>query len=298
MTSLAPVIAPQLCRVSMAADSFDTDFGLGKLHVISDGVMQLPNSFLTRTDVDADTLKDLLTRYQMNGDVYQPDCNVSLWQHEDRLVLFDVGAGMNFMPGTGLLAARLEAAGLSVDDVTDVVFTHAHPDHLWGLLDDFDDILFPNASFHMHHLEREYWMADDTLQKTPENRKTFVVGAQNRIPLMDERLQVFSWGDEILPGIEAVDTQGHTPGHTSFVIHQAAESLLIVGDALTNIAISFEQPKWHSGADQLPDVAVQTRLSLLDRLHSDKTSIVGYHLPTPGLGQVARMDNSFRFVPV
>ena len=111
------------------------------------------------------------------------------------------------------------------------------------------------------------------------------------------RLEFFSWGDEILPGIEAVDTHGHTPGHTSFTIHQANESLLVAGDALTHPILSFQRPLWYQPNDTDAETAAQTRSRLLDRLSSERTLMVAYHLPNAGFGRVEQLENHYRFVP-
>ena len=271
------------------------DWASGQLYLLSDGHLQLPQSTLYPDSIDKAAMDQLLQSNGIIPGVQQPDCNVTLWQQNDRNVLFDVGAGSNFMPSAGELVNSLDAAGIDPADITDVVFTHAHPDHLWGLLDDFDDLLFPDAQYHMHQREWNYWLADDTLAKTPDARKSFVAGAQNRLPLLQDNIRLFQWGDELLPGVEAVDTHGHTPGHTSFVLHDGNDSLMVVGDALLNAVISFQQPVWVSGADQNPDEGVATRLKLLDRLATEQTRIVGFHLPQPGLGRVARSGKTYRF---
>ncbi|MBX2884125.1 MAG: MBL fold metallo-hydrolase [Granulosicoccus sp.] len=271
-------------------------FGTGELHIVSDGHLSLPRSFSFPDSIDSAELEALLRRYDLDTTTLTPDCNLTLWHNDDRLVLFDVGSGPNFMSTTGQLLDNLAELDIDPADVTDVVFTHAHPDHLWGLLDDFDELICPNATYHMSSVEWDYWRADDTLDKTPEARKTFVVGAQNRFPSIEDRIQLFSPGQEILPGVEAIDTRGHTPGHTSFALHAGDSSMVVVGDALTNVAVSFEKPSWRSGADQDQDQGVATRLALLDRLAAEQSTIIGFHLPHPGMGQVARQGNAYRFV--
>ncbi|NND91396.1 MAG: MBL fold metallo-hydrolase [Granulosicoccus sp.] len=286
-------------RVAASIDSRELTaaIGDGSLSVLSDGHLQLPASFLHPQGIDDAELDDLLSRYQLTGAAYEPDCNISLWQQGDRIVLFDVGAGSQFMSTAGRLPMALEAAGIEPGSVTDVLLTHAHPDHLWGLLDDFDDLQFPNASVRIHRGELDYWLDGDTLGATPEARQSFVVGAQSRLGRASEQIATFEWGEEVLPGIEAIDTQGHTPGHTSFALHHGGDSVLIVGDALNNVALSFEYPTLPSPADQDPALAGRTRTSLLDRMATDQMRLIGFHLPTPGFGRVQRNPaGAYRFV--
>lgn len=272
-------------------------FGDGEILSLLDGELALPlDLVLPPETIDPAERAAFLERHGLGPETLRPDCNVTLWRDGERLVLFDAGAGTQFMPGAGRLPESLAAVGVDPLEITDVVLTHAHPDHVWGVLDDFDDLAFPEASYHIHRAERDHWLAEGTLERTPEARQSFVVGARNRLARIEERLRPFEWGEEVLGGIEAVDTQGHTPGHTSFALHAGGESLLIVGDALTNAAISFARPAWPTGTDQDPERAVRTRLALLERLAGDKGAILGFHLPAPGLGRVERADGAYRFV--
>lgn len=270
-------------------------FGTGELHIVSDGHLTLPKSFAFPDSIDQQVLDALLKQHHMDTQTLTPDCNVALWRHEGRLILFDVGAGPNFMPTTGRLLDNLATAGIDPADVSDVVFTHAHPDHLWGLLDDFDEMICPNATYHMASREWDYWRAGDTYDKTPDNRKAFVVGAQNRFAVLEEVIKLFNPGQEVVPGVEAVETHGHTPGHASFLLHSGGDSIMLVGDAITNIAVSFAKPEWPSGSDQDPVAGAKTRVKLLDRLAHEQSLLIGYHLPHPGIGRVERSAGHYRF---
>jgi glyoxylase-like metal-dependent hydrolase (beta-lactamase superfamily II) len=270
--------------------------GDAELVVVTDGTLTLPMSFAF-PDAPAEELAALLSEYGLATDSLVPDCNVTLLKQGDRLTIFDAGAGSNFMPTAGKLLDSLAEAGIDPADVTDVVFTHAHPDHLWGVTDDFDELVFPNASFRIGRAEWDYWSSPETLSSVPEERQSFVVGAQNRFAAIEDRIAFIEPGDEVMPGVEAIDTAGHTPGHISFLVHAGSEPVLIVGDALTNVAISFAHPEWPSGSDQDPEMAIKTRRALLDRLAADRPRIVGFHLPHPGLGTVERHGGAYRFVP-
>jgi len=283
--------------VPVLAASSDIVLGDKQLRVVSDGRMNLPLSFVL-PDTPLGEIAALFAAYGLPADGLHPDCNPTLLKTGDRVVLFDAGAGPAFMATTGKLAQNLDAAGIDVASVTDVILTHAHPDHIWGVVDDFDELLFPEAAYHINRAEWDFWRAEETLQRMPESRKSFVVGARNRFDAIEERVAFFKAGDEVVSGVEAVATPGHTPGHTSFAVHGGGESLMVIGDAISNIAVSFERPDWHWGADVDQDLGAQTRFRLLDRLAADKSRLIGFHLPHPGEGTVETKGNAYRFVPM
>lgn len=283
-----------------AATAFSTGvraeirIGVKELTTISDGNLVLPTGFVF-PEAPAEALKTILLESGQSMEMLKPECNVSLLRQDDRLILFDVGSGPNFQPTAGRLLENLGTFGIAPEEITDVIFTHGHPDHLWGLLDDFDEYVFANADYHINRNEWDYWRAADTLEKTPDARKSFVVGARNRFSFLEDRINLFGYGDEVVAGVEAVDTSGHTQGHTSFAIHDAGQSAMILGDALTNFAVSFEYPDWVSGTDHEPQKAVATRKKLLDRLAGDEMLIAGFHLSGGGIGSVERKAAAYRF---
>lgn len=273
--------------------------GTGQLSVVGDGAMTLPVNFQFPDDALREQAMALLRDHGMSTEERISPLNVTVWQSDERIVLFDTGAGTRFLDGTGLLLDALAEIGVDPYDVTDVVFTHAHPDHLWGVLDDFDDLAFPDAVYHMHGTEFDYWMSDNTLADTPESRKTFVVGAQSRLPLIEAQLNRFDDGDEILPGIECMVTPGHTPGHTAFALHSSSDdAVMVLGDALTHPVFSFARPDMPMGSDLNAQQAADTRRRLLDRLAGDRMLAVGYHLPNGGLGRVVVDGSVWRWEAV
>lgn len=265
------------------------------IYSISDGHLQLPTSMLF-PDVDLVELEALLSSNGLDTKSLSPECNLTLVEDGERKSLFDAGAGPNFMASAGQLLSSMDEEGISPEAITDVIFTHGHPDHIWGILDDFDEISFPRARLHFPRVEWDFWRADGTLEKMDEARKSFVVGARNRMAVMEERVELFNAGDEVVLGIEAVDTAGHTPGHCSFAIHNGSNSVMVIGDAITNHAVSFEKPAWPSGSDQDRELGIKTRLMLLDRLAADNMQVIGYHLPNGGMGYVERKDQAFKFI--
>ncbi|WP_083445013.1 MBL fold metallo-hydrolase [Pseudorhodobacter aquimaris] len=262
-----------------------------KLTMLSDGNLTLPGDFVL-AGLDATEAAGIRQKFNLDPDSYTPPCNLTLYQDGTRNVLFDVGAGPDFMPSAGKLEAALAAAGLSHDDITHVVFTHAHPDHLWGLLDDFDDPKFANAEYLMGRAEFDYWMDPNTVHTIGDARASFAVGAARRLEVIADQLQFFADGEEPLAGITARLTPGHTPGHMAFIL---GGKVLVTGDAISNDHLAFLRPDAASPSDQDPDLAAATRVSLLDQITADQLVIAGFHLPG-GLGHATRDGDSYTYI--
>ncbi len=266
-----------------------------ELRTLSDGALTLPTGGLSRS-ANADQIKKALAEAGLATDVTQNPLNVSVLIRGDDVILFDCGSGPNFMPGAGKLPDSLNEAGIAPERVKHVVFTHAHPDHLWGALDDFGTPAFPNAAYHMAAAERDFWFSPDVYKNLPEDRHAFAAGAQRILKELDSVMKWFKAGDEVVSGVSAFDSRGHTPGHVGFDVRVGGETVAVVGDALTHGVISFRYPDWAGGFDQEPERAIASRKRLLDRFSAEKSRIVGYHLPGGGIGRVERSANFYRFV--
>ncbi len=266
-----------------------------QIDTLSDGNLVLPREFQFG-DLPQDEVTEILARYGITGDEMTPDCNVTLMRDGTNTVLFDVGAGPNFMPSAGTLWEALDELGVYPEDVTHVVFTHAHPDHLWGLLDDFDDLVFPEAQYMIGRAERDYWLDPATPDTIGEARLAFAAGAIRYLGAIEDRLTTFEDGEEILPGIAARATFGHTPGHMAFELRGGSESVMVLGDCIGNAHVAFERPGWVSGSDQDQEMGAATRVALLDQLANDQMPFIGFHMPYPGIGRAEKSGDSYRFV--
>ncbi len=278
---------PALAEISLGSATITT---------VSDGTLTLPGSFIFEP-MPKDELAPILNAHGLSAEQLTPECNLALYRDGTNTVLFDVGSGPDFMPTAGSVLESLDAAGLAPEDITHVVFTHAHPDHIWGLIDDFDEPVFYEATYLMGRGEWDYWWNPETVDSIGEARAAFAVGAKRRMEYIEGSVELFDDGDEILPGIAAVASPGHTPGHMSFEVRSGSESAMILGDAIGNHHVAFARPEWPSGSDQDAETAIGSRKMLLDRLASEQTRLVGFHLPGGGIGRAEKSGDGYRFVP-
>jgi glyoxylase-like metal-dependent hydrolase (beta-lactamase superfamily II) len=275
----------------------EINFGHTKITTVSDGSITLPAS-LTFDTMPKNELDLIIDEFSLSQDQLVRECNVTLVETEDRRILFDVGAGIYFLDGMGAILDSLDEQGLAPEDITDVIFTHAHPDHIWGVLDDFDDLLFPEAMYHIGRVEWDYWWNPETVNEVDESRVQTAVGAKTRFEALQDQIEFFDDGDEPIPGVLALMTPGHTPGHMSFEIANGSQSALIVGDALNNHHVAFKRPNWLSGLDQDPEMAALTRQNLLNRSSSEDMLLIGFHLPGGGIGRVVQSGKEYSFVNI
>lgn len=269
--------------------------GDAEITVLSDGNMSFPAGFMF-PDVPEKERSDFLSSRNLSTKQIEPPCNLTLYKTGDRTILFDVGGGSQFLPTTGKLPDSLDEIDLTPDDITDVIFTHAHPDHLWGLLDDFDDLLFPDANYYISKPEWEFWLDPNTVDNVREDQQGLAVGTKRRLEALEDQIMFFDPETEVLSGIFAHDTSGHTPGHCSFELKNGSEQLLVLGDALTHPFITFEHPEWAFGQDIDAERAIATRKKLLELVAGDQMNLIGYHLPYPGFGRAERHNSAFRFI--
>ena len=205
----------------------------------------------------------------------------------DRTVLIDTGNGNPpGGPNASLLMAGLQTIGIKPADIDTILITHIHGDHVGGLARDGKPV-FPNATLLIGRVEHDFWLDEaSNLRLFPDRKANFEL-ARRVVDMYGDKAGVFDFGEEIIPGLTAVDARGHTPGHTAFLLESGEEKFLCVGDLLHSAALQFARPDINASYDMLPKWAQYTRTELLERAVWDKMPIAGMHLPFPGVGRVA-----------
>lgn len=223
--------------------------------------------------------------------------NPTAVQTSGGLVLIDTGFGQNAPAGTGGMLAAMRAAGLDPAAVTMVVFTHFHGDHIGGLLLPDGTPAFPRAAIKVPAAEWAYWTDAGEEARATEARQPAFANVRRRFAPYAQRVERFEPGATVAPGITAVATNGHSPGHTSFLVADGSAQLLVIGDAVTTPALFMANSEWYPSFDMDPTKAVAARRALLDRAASDRILVVGYHFPWPATGRVERGTSGYRLVP-
>jgi glyoxylase-like metal-dependent hydrolase (beta-lactamase superfamily II) len=264
--------------------------------VLSDGHLTLPVSLIAPNG-NPEEVKAVLTALGVTGDKITPAASPALIRAGNEVILFDTGSGPGFQETSGKLKESLAAATIDPASVTKVVYTHAHPDHLFGTSADGGALTFPNATYYVNKAEWDFWTNSELPGKVPEQMKPMVMGAQKHLGAVKEKLVLVKPGDEIAAGITVLDTPGHTPGHASFAVPGEGGGLIIMGDIANHPVVYFAHPEWHFAFDADKEQAVATRKAILDRAATDKVKLVGYHWAYPGVGFAERDGTAYKFVP-
>jgi glyoxylase-like metal-dependent hydrolase (beta-lactamase superfamily II) len=267
---------------SAAAPAASADvqpFKVGALDVIAlrDGGMSgIPNDNTVlgvgRTPAD---VAAVLTANGLPGDSFSLSVQPLLVRDGARVVLLDAGAGTSFGAGAGKLPASLAAAGVQPDQITDILISHSHGDHVIGLVNASGGLTFPNATIRMAAAEWEFMKANAEMKAL--------------VTAITPKVETFQPGAAALtPSISSVAINGHTPGHMGYEIKSGADSLLYIGDTMHHSVISVQRPEWQIAFDTDAPIATASREALLERAASQNLRIYAVHFPFPGIGRIRR----------
>ncbi len=218
-------------------------------------------------------------------------------------VLVDTGCGADTAeePGAtaGFLMCNLAAIGIRPDDVDVVIISHFHGDHVSGLVALDGSPAFPRAEITVPAVEWGFWMDDGERARAAPGRmqSLFELNREIFAPLR-EHVRTHAWDEEVVPGVTAIGTPGHSIGHTSYLVSSQGESVFLIQDVSNHPALSLEHPGWHLAFDQDPVAAEVTRRRTLDWLAREQLPVQGFHFPFPGRATVEIVGDSYRAVPI
>ena len=252
-------------------------------------------------EAGAAEVKALAAAARIDADRYEHPFTPMLVNTGKELVLFDTGNGslsaeyeqMKGRLPPGNLVARMAQAGYKPEDVDVVVLTHGHPDHIGGLTKGGQPV-FPNARYVFGAAEFDFWNKGENIREARKfNRELYM---KIVVPLAN-RATMIKPGDEVVPGIRAVDAAGHSPGLLAFTIESEGKRLINWADTCNHYVVAIQRPDLHLDVDDDKEKAVATRKRILDMVATDILFVAGFHMPFPGLGWVEKTSGGYRWVP-
>jgi len=264
--------------------------------IVSDGILPIGKPSNTFIGAEPTTVDEQLTENFLPTHQVLAEQNVLVIELGGKVVVFDTGMGelkeykgARFGDTPGQLMHNLAMAGIDATRVDAVVLSHAHIDHCGGLVSESGEN-FPNADIFISRTEFEYWTDIDQpnhLQRDQARKNLLPV--HNRIHFIED-------GEEFLPGVTAISTPGHSPGHMCFRIRSGEQQLVFLGDVVHHHILLVKTPRMEFLFDEDPKLSAETRVKILTEMAANREWCLGFHLPWPGLGHFLQEDTGFRFV--
>jgi glyoxylase-like metal-dependent hydrolase (beta-lactamase superfamily II) len=261
---------------------------------ISDGYLDGTLEVMRNVDVEK--------AHQLLRDAFRParrtSVNTFLVHSMGRIALIDTGSGNYLQPTAGFVQRNLASAGVDPNSIDTVLLSHMHPDHSAGLTDMSNgQRLFPDAELVMHENELAYWFDDGEMAKADErSRKLYFLAGREQVAPYKDRMRLFSQG-EVFPGVTAVPSPGHTPGHTAYLIASGNDQLMIWGDTVHVPEVQTAFPQAGMAFDTDLAAAAASRKRMFDRVCTDGVLIAGMHLHFPAFAYLARRGDAYVLFP-
>lgn len=268
--------------------------------IVSDGRL-LPHSIAAFfPGVSSAELDAAKAQTGVNGTHFSMEQNCLVLRYDGRVVLFDTGVGSDAVYGwqhSGILLHSMAAAGITADEVTHVLLTHAHSDHAWGLVNADGAKQFSRAQVYVPRADFDYW-TDEARMAQGGFTADYIAGARrNLLPYLDQMTQ-FEPGAQLLPGIFAMSTPGHSPGHVSYIIGSGPDRHIFLGDVVHTSNVQMANPNWPFAYDHDSVQAVQTRKAVLDLAATEGMALIGYHFDFPGIGRISHEGATYHFAAI
>lgn len=272
--------------------------------VVTDGINRLPITDGFVLNAKKDDVNAALAAAFMEKDVFVGPYNPIVVNTGAKLAVICTGNGEAAYRASkganGQFLTNLAAAGIDANTVDTVIISHYHGDHINGLLKMDNSLAFPNAEILVPAPEHKYWMDDGELNRASTPRIQGAFKNVRRVMRGDvlKRLRTYEWEREVIPGITAVGTPGHTPGHTCHIVTSGASKVYVQGDVTHAPFLFVRNPGWHPYYDHDPVQAEAMRRKVYDMLVAEKMLVQGFHYPFPALAHVEKTATGYREIPV
>ena len=289
----SPVMAKAPMINAQAPAFYRFQLGTIEATVVSDGPLSIGDPKNTFRGPTAEQIGRMMTDHFLPTDNVVLDQNALVINTGDKLAVFETGmSSVKRNDAMGRLVTSIKQAGIDPNDIDAVIPTHAHIDHIGGIMAQDGSRNFPNAQIYISQADLEFWTDDKRLGTPAEG--SALAAKKNLLPNRD-RIVFYKDGQDVIPGVQAMHTPGHTVGHTCFVINSGGKSLFLTGDLMHHV-ILIEQPRMEVAFDTDPGQGIQTRIRVMDMLSTQQMMALVYHLPWPGLGHFAKQGDGFQFV--
>ncbi|MDY6962859.1 MAG: MBL fold metallo-hydrolase [Pseudomonadota bacterium] len=245
-------------------------------------------------DQSAETVGELLEENFLPTDQFVNSFAPTVINTGSDVVLFDTGMGPGGRAqGMGRLIEGLTAGGYTPEDVTVVVLTHLHGDHIGGLMEDGGPA-FPNARYVTGQIEYDFWTDTARVGTPAEGGHKSVL---EKVKPLADKMTFIGDGAEVVSGITGMAAFGHTPGHMIFNVESDGRRLILAADTANHYVLSLQRPEWEVRFDMDKAAAAATRKKVFDMIATDRVAFLGYHMPFPSVGYAEKLDTGYRFVP-
>ena len=297
---ISPALAAAPTAGKQAPSYYRYKVGDYELTVILDGVRQVKLETSPIRNAKLEEVQAVLAASYLPKDQVGFYFHPTLVNTGSKLVLIDTGNGPgSIQAGTGMTPANLAAAGVDPKSIDVVVISHFHGDHISGLRTADGALAYPNAEIKVPAKEWAFWTDESNVSRSPQGQQPTFQNTKRIFGSIADKVTQYEWGKEVAPGILAQDTNGHTPGHTSFVVSSGAGKVLIQADVTAGYApLVVANPNWQVGGDFDGTQAETTRRKLYDMLATDRMLVSGYHFPFPSLGYIEKAGSGYRLIPV
>lgn len=272
--------------------------GLLEIFFFSDGLISLNNPQpIFAPAIDSEEVRKELKRIFLAEDKLEAAINVMLIKKGAEIILIDTGSGAHF--GGGHLKDNMERAGIKATDITHIFLTHAHIDHIGGIIAKDGSLVYPNADYHLAQKEYDFWMSespDFSKSKNTKSPKDSIALAQHVLGSIKDKLSLFHYGEVLYSCIQTELAEGHTPGHTIFNIFSDGKSIQHIVD-IVHTPLLVVKPEWGTQWDVDFEKGIAKRKEILERSYLNRTLLMTTHLPWPGLGHIGKNGNSYQWIP-